>query len=48
MRAAHSIKGACRIVSIDLGVRLSHVMEDALVAAQRGKIRLARPISTCC
>jgi two-component system sensor histidine kinase and response regulator WspE len=40
MRAAHSIKGACRIVGIDLGVRLSHVMEDALVAAQHGTIRL--------
>ncbi len=43
MRAAHSIKGACRIVGIDLGVRLSHVMEDALVAAQNGHIRLAPP-----
>ena len=40
MRAAHSIKGACRIVGIDTGVRLAHVMEDALVAAQHGKIRL--------
>src|SRR5262245_36435576 len=41
MRAAHSIKGAARIVGIDLAVRLSHVMEDALVAAQAGKVRLA-------
>jgi two-component system sensor histidine kinase and response regulator WspE len=40
MRAAHSIKGACRIVQIELGVRLSHLMEDALVAAQQGKVRL--------
>ncbi|WP_439623081.1 hybrid sensor histidine kinase/response regulator [Gemmata sp.] len=40
MRGAHSIKGACRIVGIDLGVRLAHVMEDALVAAQNGQIRL--------
>jgi two-component system sensor histidine kinase and response regulator WspE len=40
MRAAHSIKGACRIVGIELGVRLSHVMEDALVAVQEGKTRL--------
>ncbi|MFO0822155.1 MAG: Hpt domain-containing protein [Gemmataceae bacterium] len=40
MRGAHSIKGACRIVGIELGVRLSHVMEDALVAAQNGHIRL--------
>ena len=41
MRAAHSIKGAARIVRINLGVRLAHVMEDALVAAQHGKIRLS-------
>jgi two-component system sensor histidine kinase and response regulator WspE len=41
MRAAHSIKGAARIVGIDLAVRLAHVMEDALVAAQRGAIRLS-------
>lgn len=40
MRAAHSIKGACRIVGIDLGVRLAHAMEDALVAAQHGRVRL--------
>ncbi|MCS6866557.1 MAG: hybrid sensor histidine kinase/response regulator [Gemmataceae bacterium] len=40
MRAAHSIKGAARIVGIDAAVRLAHVMEDALVAAQAGSIRL--------
>lgn len=40
MRAAHSIKGAARIVGIDTAVRLAHVMEDALVAAQHGHIRL--------
>ncbi|MDY3561736.1 hybrid sensor histidine kinase/response regulator [Gemmata sp. JC673] len=40
MRAAHSIKGAARIVGIDTAVRLAHVMEDALVAAQGGRIRL--------
>jgi two-component system sensor histidine kinase and response regulator WspE len=40
MRAAHSIKGASRIIGIELGVRLSHAMEDTLVAAQEGKIRL--------
>jgi len=40
MRAAHSIKGAARIVNIDTAVRLAHVMEDALVAAQEGRIRL--------
>ncbi|QJW97684.1 Hpt domain-containing protein [Frigoriglobus tundricola] len=40
MRAAHSIKGAARIINIDTAVRLAHVMEDALVAAQDGRIRL--------
>jgi two-component system sensor histidine kinase and response regulator WspE len=45
MRAAHSIKGAARIVGIDTAVRLAHVMEDALVAAQDGKIKL-KPADT--
>jgi two-component system sensor histidine kinase and response regulator WspE len=40
MRAAHSIKGAARIVGVDLAVQLAHAMEDALVAAQQGKVRL--------
>lgn len=41
MRAAHSLKGAARIVGIDGGVRVAHVMEDCLVAAQRGSLRLS-------
>ena len=36
MRAAHSLKGAARIVGIEGGVRVAHVMEDCLVAAQHG------------
>jgi two-component system sensor histidine kinase and response regulator WspE len=40
MRASHSVKGAARIVGIDPAVRLAHAMEDALVAAQHGKIQL--------
>ncbi len=40
MRGAHSIKGAARIVGIDVAVRLAHEMEDALVAAQSGKVVL--------
>jgi two-component system sensor histidine kinase and response regulator WspE len=40
MRAAHSIKGAARIVNIDQAVQLAHVMEDALVAAQEGRTRI--------
>ena len=40
MRAAHSIKGAARIVGVEDGVRVSHAMEDCLVAAQKGEIAL--------
>jgi two-component system sensor histidine kinase and response regulator WspE len=40
MRAAHSLKGAARIVSLEAAVRLAHVMEDVLVAAQHGRIRI--------
>ncbi len=41
MRAAHSIKGAARIVALEAVVRISHAMEDAFVAAQEGRISLA-------
>jgi two-component system sensor histidine kinase and response regulator WspE len=37
MRAAHSIKGAARIMGLDLAVRLAHAMEDVLVSAQQGR-----------
>ncbi|MFM6037223.1 MAG: response regulator [Sphaerospermopsis kisseleviana] len=40
MRAAHSIKGAARIVQIDPAVTLAHKMEDCFVAAQSGTITL--------
>lgn len=40
MRAAHSLKGAARIVGVDAGVRVAHVMEDCLVAAQAGDLQL--------
>jgi two-component system sensor histidine kinase and response regulator WspE len=42
MRAAHSLKGAARIVGIDSGVSVAHVMEDCLVCAQEGRL-LLRP-----
>ncbi len=42
MRAAHSIKGAARIVGVDLAVKLAHAMEDAFVAAQQGRIRISQ------
>ncbi|MBM0745598.1 hybrid sensor histidine kinase/response regulator (plasmid) [Phormidium sp. CLA17] len=40
MRAAHSIKGAARIVEIDAAIALAHVMEDCFVAAQTGDLSL--------
>src|SRR5262249_55284120 len=40
MRAAHSIKGAARIVQLDAVVELAHVMEDCFVAAQAGQVPL--------
>ncbi|MDM8544263.1 response regulator [Desulfococcaceae bacterium HSG9] len=40
MRAAHSIKGAARLVGIDNVVKIAHVMEDCFVAAQHGAITL--------
>jgi two-component system sensor histidine kinase and response regulator WspE len=41
MRAAHSLKGAARIVGLDAGVKVAHVMEDCLVGAQEGRLVLA-------
>ena len=40
MRAAHSVKGAARIVAIDPAVQLAHVMEDCFVAAQKHTVTL--------
>ncbi len=40
MRAAHSIKGAARIVGIMEAVELAHAMEDLLSLAMNGKIML--------
>ena len=40
MRAAHSIKGAARIVGLSAAVSLAHAMEDILSAAQQGKLTL--------
>jgi chemotaxis protein histidine kinase CheA len=41
MRAAHSIKGASRIVGVDPAGRVAHFMEDCFVAAQKGSIQLS-------
>ncbi len=40
MRAAHSIKGAARIVGLEPAVDIAHVLEDAFVAAQHGQLAL--------
>jgi two-component system, chemotaxis family, sensor histidine kinase and response regulator WspE len=42
MRAAHSLKGAARIVGLGAGVRVAHALEDCFVAAQSGRIGLKR------
>jgi chemotaxis protein histidine kinase CheA len=41
MRAAHSIKGAARVVGVDAAVSVAHVMEDCFVAAQKGALTLS-------
>jgi two-component system, chemotaxis family, sensor histidine kinase and response regulator WspE len=41
MRAAHSVKGAARLVGIDPAVRVAHVMEDCLVAVQQGRLKIS-------
>ena len=40
MRAAHSIKGAARVVAVEPAVRVAHVMEDCLVKVQKGELTL--------
>lgn len=42
MRAAHSLKGAARIVGLDSGVGIAHAMEELLVDAQGRSAPLAR------
>jgi two-component system sensor histidine kinase and response regulator WspE len=43
MRAAHSFKGAARIVDLQSAVRVAHAMEDCFVLAQQGKLELRQP-----
>jgi two-component system sensor histidine kinase and response regulator WspE len=43
MRAAHSLKGAARIVGLAPGVSVAHAMEDCFVAAQQGRMVLQHP-----
>ena len=42
MRAAHSLKGAARIVNLQVPVRIAHAMEDCFAAAQKGRHALSR------
>lgn len=42
MRAAHSLKGAARIVGLDSGVGIAHAMEELLVASQERPLARAR------
>jgi two-component system sensor histidine kinase and response regulator WspE len=41
MRAAHSLKGAARMVGVESVVHVAHRMEDCFVAAQRQEIQLS-------
>jgi two-component system sensor histidine kinase and response regulator WspE len=43
MRAAHSLKGAARIVNLRAAVRVAHALEDCFVAAQNGRLNLRQP-----
>ena len=40
MRAAHSLKGAARIVGVETAIRVAHALEDLFVAAQKGTLAL--------
>lgn len=42
MRAAHSIKGAARVMNIDPIVRLAHAMEDCFVATHQAEMPIER------
>lgn len=42
MRAAHSLKGAARIVELGAAVTMAHAMEDVFVQAQNGTLVLGR------
>ncbi|HSI16033.1 MAG TPA: hybrid sensor histidine kinase/response regulator [Chthoniobacter sp.] len=42
MRAAHSLKGAGRIVGVSTAVTVAHAMEDCFVSAQKGDLSLGQ------
>lgn len=41
MRAAHSLKGAARMVGLDAAVRIAHSMEDIFVSAQKSELDIS-------
>ena len=41
MRAAHSIKGAAKIVGIPAAVQVAHALEDCFVAAREGRLSMS-------
>ena len=43
MRAAHSLKGAARIVNLDTAVLVAHALEDCFVSARQQRVPLKRP-----
>ena len=43
MRAAHSLKGAARIVDLQTAVRVAHAIEDCFALAQQEKLALRQP-----
>ena len=40
MRAAHSLKGAARIVGLEPAVRVAHALEDVFVTAGKGRLQV--------
>ena len=44
MCAAHSIKGAVRVVNVQPGVDVAHAMEDCFVQAQKAELTLTGEI----
>ncbi|MGP1680125.1 MAG: chemotaxis protein CheA, partial [Burkholderiales bacterium] len=42
MRAAHSLKGAARMVGLGVGTSVAHAMEDCFVAVQKGRVKLRK------
>lgn len=41
MRAAHSVKGAARMVGLDSTVKIAHILEDIFVAAQKSELEIS-------